>query len=136
MSEPQDADAVRRAWAAVGRRDIPAMLDALHPEVEAIPFGAAMEGRVYRGHEGVRGWLEDEIWTTYDTFETHPEEFQELAGQLLVFGRWIARGKESGVDLEIAATWVVDIRDGKVARWQTYTDRDEAIRDARARSQR
>jgi ketosteroid isomerase-like protein len=134
LSEPKDAEVVRKAWAAVSRRDIPAMLDGLDPEVEAVPFGAAMEGRVYRGHEGVIRWLEHDIWATWETFETHPEEFQEVGNHLLVFGRWIARGKESGMDLEIAATWVIDVRDGKVLRWQTYTDRDEAIRDARKRS--
>ena len=123
----EDAEVVRRAWAAVNERDIPTWLDCLDPEIEAIPFGAAMEGRIYRGHEGVLEWLEQEVWATYETFEVYPDEFQEVGGRLLAFGYWIARGKESGVELRVTATWVVDVRDGKVVRWQTYTDRDEAL---------
>jgi ketosteroid isomerase-like protein len=31
------------------------------------------------------------------------------------------------VELDVKASWVVDVRDGKIIRWQTYTDRDEAL---------
>jgi ketosteroid isomerase-like protein len=123
----EKAEVVRKAWAAASRRDIPAMLACLDPEVEAVPLGAAMESRVYRGHQGVAGWLEREVWATYETFEVHPDETQAVGERLLVFGHWIARGRESGVELEVGASWVVDVRDGKITRWQTYTDRDEAL---------
>ena len=43
-----------------------------------------------------------------------------------MYGLWKARGRDSGIDLEMPATWVVEIRDGKIAYWQTFTDRDEA----------
>jgi ketosteroid isomerase-like protein len=57
----------------------------------------------------------------------HPDETQAVGERLLVFGHWIARGRESGVELDVRASWVVDVRDGKIIRWQTYTDRDEAL---------
>jgi ketosteroid isomerase-like protein len=122
-----DADVVRRAWAALSQLDVPTWLDCLHPEIEAVPFGAAMEGRSYRGREAVMRWWEDEVLGAYETFEVYPEKFREVGGHLLVFGHWIARGKESGVELDVTATWVVTVRDGKIVRWQTYTDRDEAL---------
>lgn len=125
-----DAEVVRRTWAAISRRDIPAALECLHPEIEAIPLGAAMEGRVYHGHDGIVTWLERELWATYETFEVHIDEIREVGDRLLLLGHWIARGLESGVDLDVAASWVVDMRDGRVVRWQTYTDRDEALADA------
>ena len=122
-----DAHVVRRAWAALNRRDVEAFLDCMDPDVEAVPFGAAMEGRVYRGHEGVVDWLENELWTAYETFEVYPEESRHVGERLIVFGHWIARGKESGVELEVKASWVVDVKGGKIARWQTYTELDEAL---------
>jgi ketosteroid isomerase-like protein len=131
LNDPPGAGIVRAAWDACSRRDTAGFLSHLDPDVEAVPFGAAMEGRVYNGHAGARQWLEHEIYDTYDAFETIPEEFHVVGDHLLVFGRWCARGKESGTDVEFAATWVVDVRDGKIVRWQTYTDRDEAMRDAR-----
>jgi ketosteroid isomerase-like protein len=126
---PEGAEIVRRAWDALNREDIPTWLDCLDPEIEAVPFGAAMEGRSYHGHDGVMRWWDDEVLAAYESFKVHPEEFREVAGRLLVFGHWVARGKESGVELEVTATWVVDVRDGKIVRWQTYTDRDEALAD-------
>jgi ketosteroid isomerase-like protein len=123
-----DADVVRTAWAALNRRDIPGFLACLDDDVEAVPFGAAMEGRVYHRHEGVVRWLDDEIWPTYETFEVHPEDIREIGGRLLALGHWIARGKESGVELDVRASWVVDVRDGSIVRWQTYTDRSEALK--------
>jgi ketosteroid isomerase-like protein len=105
------------------------MLAELHPQVVAIPFGAAMEGRAYRGPDEVIAWLFDEILQSWDFFQVLPERFQRVGDRLLVTGRWHARGIESGVELDIAASWVVEVRDGKLAYWQTYTDHAQARRE-------
>ena len=44
-------------------------------------------------------------------------------------GRWNARGIESGIELDIAASWIIDVRDGKIAYWRTYTEHEQARRD-------
>jgi uncharacterized protein len=122
-----DFDLIRKAWAAASRGDITGQLEYLAPDIEIVPFGASIEGMVYRGHEGVRAWWEREIVTNWKVFETRPEEFRRVGDRILVFGHWVARGRTSGVDLDVPATWVVDVRDGKIVRWQTYTDRAEAL---------
>jgi ketosteroid isomerase-like protein len=124
-----DFDVVRRAWAAASRRDEAAMERELHPEIVTVPFGAAMEGRAYRGPQEVMGWWREEILQSWDSFEVLPDEFLRVGDRLLVTGRWKARGKESGVELDIAASWVLEVRDGKIAYWQTYTDHAQARRD-------
>jgi len=126
-----DFEVVRAAWEAFSERGREGILEYVHPDIEVIPFGAAMEGRSYFGHAGVRDWWEDEIEPTWETFETHAEAFEDVGGRLIVFGHWVACGRTSGVELHRQATWVVDVRDGKIARWQTYTDREEALRAAR-----
>lgn len=122
-----DFEVVRAAWAKVGEGDIEGLLAHLHPDVEVVPFGAAMRGHSYHGHAGVRQWWEEEIEPSWETFETHPERFERIGGRLVVFGHWVARGRTSGVELQRPATWVIDVNDGKIARWHTYTDRDEAL---------
>jgi ketosteroid isomerase-like protein len=124
-----DFDIIRRAWAATSRADVDGMVAELHPEVVAVPFGAALEGRAYRGPEEVLGWLRDEILASWEFFQVLPEHFERVGDQLLVTGRWKARGLESGVELDIPASWVVEVRDGKVAYWQTYTDHGQARRE-------
>jgi ketosteroid isomerase-like protein len=126
VSDDADFEIVRKSWAASSRKDIDAMLDLLHEDAVAIPFGAAMEGRRYEGHRGIRDWLENDILANWEQFETLPVSFRRVGDKLVVYGRWRARGRDSGVELDVPATWVVEVRDGKIAGWQTYTDRDEA----------
>jgi ketosteroid isomerase-like protein len=120
---------VRRGWAAFSRVDYDGVLRELDPEVVVVPFGAAMEGKSYRGHEGVLEWWRDEILVNWEVFQVFPETFERVGERLLVTGRWNARGSESGVDLDIPATWVIEVRDGKIVYWQTYTDNAQARRD-------
>jgi ketosteroid isomerase-like protein len=124
-----DFEVVRRAWAAASRADPDALLRELHPEIVAVPFGAAMEGKAYRGPDEVVGWWRDEIQVNWEVFQVLPQSFQRVGGKLLVTGRWNARGRESGVELDIRAAWVVEVRDGLISYWQTYTDHAQARRD-------
>jgi ketosteroid isomerase-like protein len=124
-----DFEVIRRAWRASGQKDLAAFERDLDPDIVTIPFGAVMEGKSYRGVDAVVGWLRDEIWANWEHFDTVPEEFTRVGERILVTGRWHARGKGSGVELDIPATWVVEVRDGKITYWQTYTDRDQARRD-------
>jgi ketosteroid isomerase-like protein len=88
---------------------------------------AVLEGRVYRGHAGVREWIE-RLSEDWDVFEANQEEFRLVGDRVLVLGHWHARARGSGIELGTQpASWVVDVQDGKVARLQTYTDRKEAL---------
>jgi ketosteroid isomerase-like protein len=130
MPADDDFDVVRRAWAAASRADEDAMLRELHPEIVTVPFGAAMEGKAYRGPGEVLGWWRDEIMVSWEVFQVLPQTFQRVGDRILVTGRWNARGRESGVELDIPASWILEVRDGKIAYWQTYTDHAQARRDA------
>jgi len=125
-----NVEIVRRTYPAFNRRDIPAFLDSLDPGVEWIPIMAALEERVYRGHDGVRQWLDD-LSADWELFEVHTEEFKDLGERVLVLGHWRARGRASGVELENQpATWLTELRNGKIVRMQTYSDRREALEAA------
>jgi hypothetical protein len=118
-SEDPDFEAIRRAWAAFTRVDEEGFRREVHPDIVAVPFGAALEGKAYRGFTEVLGWWRHEILGTWEWFEVIPEEFRRVGGRILLTGQWNVRGKGSGVELHIAATWVIAMRDGKVAYWQT-----------------
>jgi ketosteroid isomerase-like protein len=120
---------IRRAWAAFSQLDEDGFRRLLHPDIVAVPFGAVMEGRSYEGPEEVLGWWRDEIRASWEWFEVIPEEFRPVGDRILVTGQWNTRGKESGVELRIAATWVIEVRDGTLAYWQTYTDHTQALHD-------
>jgi ketosteroid isomerase-like protein len=123
----ENVEIARGVHEAFNRRDVATLLGLLDPEVEWIPILAALEGRVYRGHASVRRWLRD-LDTDWEYFETRPEEFRDLGDRVLILGSWRARGRASGVQLENQpGSWLVHLKDGKVMRQQTYTDRAEAL---------
>jgi ketosteroid isomerase-like protein len=123
----ENVEIVRRVFDAFNRRNIDAFLGALDPDVEWIPIMAALEGRVYRGHEGTRRWIED-LTADWEFFEPRFEEFRDLGDRVVVFGHWRARGRASGVELENQpGTWLYEVKDGKVVLMRTFTDRAEAL---------
>ena len=126
----ENVDTVRSLFPAFNRRDIAGLLATLDPDVEWVPIMAVLEGRVYRGHEGVKEWIEhlDEYW---ELFEVNAEEFRDLGDRVLALGRWRARGRVSGVGLENEpGTWLVHLKAGRVVRLQTFTDRAEGLEAA------
>jgi ketosteroid isomerase-like protein len=140
MTSDEDFELIREVWAAP-KGDIRNALPFYCADIEIVPFGATLEGRVYRGHKEVVAWWDNEIVPNWEAFETIAEDVRRVGTRLLVFGHWRARGRTSRLRLEMPATWVVDVRGGKIARWQTFTDRVEALeavglseQDARADS--
>ena len=123
----ENVEIARSVHDAFNRRDILALLGLLDPEVEWIPMLAALEGSVYRGHAGVRRWIQD-LDADWEYFKTSPEEFRDLDDWVLILGSWRARGRASGVQLEDQpGSWLVHLEGGKIMRQQTYTDRAEAF---------
>ena len=125
-SKDQDFDLVREAWASA-RRDIRDALRFYCEDIEIKPFGATLEGGVYRGHQQVVDWWDNEIVPSWEAFEVTrrglsasrepPVGLRSLAG-VRTYQR-----HEAGN----AGTWVVEVREGKIASWQTFTDRTEAF---------
>ena len=80
MSEVQP-EVARKMFAATARAISGETLDDLYrvldPDVEWIPITASLEGSSYRGHEGVRRWI-DKMKQAWGDFEPLPKEFFDL----------------------------------------------------------
>jgi ketosteroid isomerase-like protein len=130
VNAQEQFELVRETWATFNRQEMDAALARLHPEIEIVPFGAALEGRSYSGRDGVRYWLTEIQPLTWERFETIATDYRDAGDQLVVYGHWSARVRASGTEIEMPATWVIRIRDGLISRWETFTDRAEAHRSA------
>jgi ketosteroid isomerase-like protein len=122
-----NVELVRRLHQAFNERDIETFLELLHPDVEWVPMMARLEGAVYRGRAEVRRWLAglDHDWVD---LRTEPREFRDLGDMVLILGSWHARARTSGLVLDSEpGAWVARIRDGKVVRQETFTDRNQAF---------
>jgi uncharacterized protein len=129
QSMPRNIEVVERLNKAFEEGDIEAALAELDPEVELVPIRAQLEGASYRGHDGYKRSISDfeEDW---DDLRIHPEQIRETGDRVVVTGRMAARGKASGVELDIPLGLVYELRDGKVVRLESFPDPDEALRAA------
>ena len=126
----QNVEIVRGVHLAFNRRDVDAILAVWDEEAEFRPVMSALEGAVYRGHEGLRQWMRevDEDW---DVFEANGDEYRDLGDEVLALGGWHARGRASGIVLDVkTAAWLVRLREGKVVSYRSFSDRDEAFEAA------
>ena len=131
----ENVDAFWRFLDAYNRQDIEAMVEGLDPEVEyhpALPMLLGGEATVYRGHEGVRR-LFREIYDAFDEIHAEYSEVRDLGDRVVAVGRIRMRGKGSGAETESPAAVVIDSRDGKAIRVQTYLDPREALEAAGVR---
>jgi ketosteroid isomerase-like protein len=121
-----EIELLERTADAYNRRDLDAYLACFHADAELHPFASGVEGRSFRGHEEIkRFWAGlDEV---FETVEVHNEEFRDLGERVVSLGWWRLRGKESGVELESKAAWVVEARGDKIAYLRSYGDPREAL---------
>jgi ketosteroid isomerase-like protein len=122
----RDEETVRAGLAALDRRDVDGMLATLHPDCEMFPLRAVLDGTVYRGHAGLRKWLQDML-EDWDDFRIESIETHDLGqGRLLVLARFHARGRASGVVLDRPAAWVCRLAEGKVIEVRFFEDAEAA----------
>jgi ketosteroid isomerase-like protein len=71
----------------------------------------------------------DAYLDSFEVFRPEPERIMAGSepGMVLVLARTFVRGKGSGVEVDIPVAHLLTLRDGKVARFEVFTDRDEAL---------
>jgi len=106
VAAPDQVGIVERTLAAFGRRDLEALLGEVDPVIDVRPaVVGGLEGTVYRGHAGLRDFVAD-VDAAWREFRVETEEFRDLGDTVLVLGRTLARGTESGVSLDTASAYV------------------------------
>jgi len=130
MSADQIAVA-KRPYAARNRGQVDAVLAECDPDVEWHPHLATLGGKPIFGHAGVREYMAS-LTEDWEYFHHEPEEFFGVGDNVVAFVHTSARGKSSGIELDVPVGHVFSFRDGRVLRFVTYLDRSEAMRAAEA----
>jgi ketosteroid isomerase-like protein len=96
------------------------------PEIEWVEDPQRADGRVYRGHEGVREswmqWLEN-----FDEYGFEVERISDHGDRVLVVGVEHGRGTASDVPVAARIHIVVTFREGKIVRYQEFYDEGQAL---------
>ena len=122
-----DVEIVRRAFDAIRRRDIEALLTLYDPQIEFLPLtGTRVETGGYAGHAGVRSYFEEvaEVW---EEMRPYAETTRPVGGHVVVLGGCAVRGIGSGAESDDPMAWVITVRNGKIIRHRGYHTAEEAL---------
>jgi uncharacterized protein len=125
----ENVQLIRKLVEAFNDRDIDSVVQDMLPDVELHPLRAQLEGKTYRGHDGVREMLAD-FDQDWEYVQVDAEEFRDADDEVVVLGRLRARGRASGIDLDVPMGFVWTLRNGKVVRVQSFSEQADAVRAA------
>ena len=125
MSE-ENVEVVTRAVDAFSRGDAGAFCELTSPDIEWKVGLAAVEGEVFRGHEGVRTYF-GRLGGAWSEFHFLADEYRDLGDTVVVLGRLRGFGRGGGVPVESPVGAVWDLRDGKIWRLRAYLAHAEAL---------
>ena len=120
----ENVDVVREAVDAYNRRDLEALMEVHDPGVEWHPAIQALlggEAAVYWGHEGVREFVRD-LDSAFAELRIEISEIRDLGERVVAMGHLRGRGKESGAETESYIGYLVEFKNGKMARILSFLD--------------
>jgi ketosteroid isomerase-like protein len=122
--------AARRIYEARNLGDVDAVLAECDPEVEWRPHLAKLGGgEPIRGHEAVRAYMSS-LGEDWETFRHEPERFFAADDKVVAYLHTYARGRGSGIVVEVPVAHVLTFKGGKCLGYVSYHDRAEAMRAA------
>jgi ketosteroid isomerase-like protein len=121
--------AAKWIYEARNREDVDAVLAECDSEVTWHPHLATLGGNPIRGHDGVREYMASlqEDWVG---FRHEPERFLDAGDKVVALLHTYARGRGSGVDVEVPVAHVLTFKTGKCTGYVSHHDRAEALRVA------
>jgi ketosteroid isomerase-like protein len=119
MSAPE---ALIRRWSdAINARDVDALLELAHPDIELHTLQLGVSGH-YRGREGVAEWM-GELREWDPGHRVRIEQVRTLpSGRVAVFGTILIEGEPSS-----AYSLIASVADAKVLSMHSYASDEETL---------
>jgi uncharacterized protein len=125
----ENVEVVEAAFEAFSRDDWSAFIEFFNPEVVWMTTGQFVGGESYRGHAGVREFLET-LSGEFEEFHAEPGNFAQMSDVVVADTRLSGTGKRSGVPVELQFTVVVSLRSGRIVQVRNFVDREKALEAA------
>ena len=128
MSSPEENLTIARdGIAAFQRGDVEAFLEFLDPEVDLFSPPDLPNPTHSTGRDGyvqwVTRWLE-----AWETFEVDANDYEAIGERhVLIDVTQRGVGKGSGIEVQMPAVYMIEIRDRRAARVHLYPDRERAL---------
>jgi ketosteroid isomerase-like protein len=113
---------VQRLFEAFNRRDMPAALTLLHPDLvfEPVSAKALGHGEPYRGHDGIRHYFAD-ITAHWQELTVNPVHIRAAGDAVVALGQTTARGQGGLLD-NVPTTWVFKFEQDLIVHIQVFSD--------------
>ena len=121
-----ETEALREAYAALNRNDIPAMVEAFDPQIEWTEPADYPGGGTHRGLAVVKSHL-SQARDTWAEGGCEPERFIVAGDKIIVFVHVRVRLKHNTEWLEGRQADVYTFRDGKAIQMRLFADRRQAL---------
>ena len=119
----------RRYVEAFNRRDLDSVAADMDPDVRLDEWHDAPGAQSYRGPAGVRAAM-DTWFETWEWMQLDVKDIVDAGARVLITLHQRAKGRGSGIEVEITSHNVYTFRDGKVTRIQLFTEREPALEAA------
>ena len=123
-----DIEIVRTAYERLRTGGVEAVLEFFDPDFAGeAPPDLAVEPQTYHGHEGVRQWFSS-FYEAVDDVRVEPDEFIDGGdGRVIVPGRIVVRGHDSGIEVAQSVVQVWTMRNGLAVRMEAFPDLNAAL---------
>ncbi|MDQ3728401.1 MAG: nuclear transport factor 2 family protein [Actinomycetota bacterium] len=111
---------------AVKTQDASRLVELTDPGVEWYSLVSLGGSEGYRGHDGIRRYIED-IADALEFIYAEVDDAISVGELVLLVGHFHYRGKASGVDTKSPAGFVVRFRDGRVVYMRAFRDPEQAL---------
>jgi ketosteroid isomerase-like protein len=126
----ENVEVVRLAYDRLNSGDIDGFLQLCAMDFEFGDLPALPGAGVHIGHDANRAWLV-EMREAFEALRFEPDEMIDGgAGRVVVVCRAVARGKVSGVNLEMLTFNIWTVSDGTIVSCITYDRHGEALEAA------
>ncbi len=127
-----NAAAARAFYESVSRGDVPAVLGMMAPDIqwheaEGFPYA---DRSPYTSPDAVLQGVFLRLATEWEGFAAAPEEFFDAGNTVTVTGRYRGVYKATGRGIHAQFAHLFTFRDGKIVRFQQYTDTAQVARAA------
>jgi ketosteroid isomerase-like protein len=126
----ENVEIVRRLIEAWNSNEQDRVIGILDPGVVFDATRRLVNPKTYTGVQGMRLMFaeRDEVW---EEFRMEPDEVLDAGDRVVAVGRWVGKGKGSGVEVQQPVADVFTLHDGRVVRFELgFTDRAEALEAA------
>lgn len=124
-------EVIERLFAAYAMRDVPAMVDCLHPDVEWTEAAGFPYAGTYVGPEAIRVQVWGRMGSEWSGWLAVHDSMVVEGDRVAVTGTYTGRFRASGKSIEARFAHVYEVRDGKVFRMEQFVD-SAAVNEALA----